>query len=94
MGLHALFKGAKLEVESVIREVSDRLLSEPIPLADLRKRAVAIGILGEVYENVKKNEESPESLLMNGGAGTDASGAGGKAGAKRPPPAQPSFKKK
>lgn len=65
MGLHALFKGAKLEVESVIREVSDRLLSEAVPLGDLRKRAVAIGILGSVYENVKKDEESPASVLPN-----------------------------
>lgn len=56
-------QGAKLEVESIIREVSDRLLSEPVPLPDLRKRAVALGLLGAVYESVKKNEEAPESIL-------------------------------
>ena len=69
MGLNALFKvrllspllspsnacpqGAKLEVESVIREVCDRLLSEDVPIPELRKRAVAIGILGSVYEDRK-----------------------------------------
>ncbi|KAL8286722.1 hypothetical protein RQP46_004250 [Phenoliferia psychrophenolica] len=58
MGLHALFKGAKLEVQSVVREVCDRILGEDIPIADLRKRAVAIGILGTVYESVKKDESS------------------------------------
>lgn len=91
MGLHALFKGAKLEVESVIREVSDRILSEPVPLTDLRKRAVALGILGEVFEAVKKNEESPESIAMNGSM---PGSAGGKPGTKRPPPPPPTFKKR
>ncbi len=56
MGLHALFKGAKLEVESVVREVCDRLLSEKAPVADLRKRAVALGILGECFSAVVKDE--------------------------------------
>ncbi|GAA5951088.1 hypothetical protein JCM3765_004677 [Sporobolomyces pararoseus] len=76
MGLHALFKGAKLEVESVIREVCDRVLSPTgvedtttssgavsgkVPLATLRKRAVALGILGEVFGAVVKDpgQESP-----------------------------------
>ncbi|SGY35312.1 BQ5605_C002g01751 [Microbotryum silenes-dioicae] len=59
MGLHALFKGAKLEVESVIREVCDTVLAEEgVPMAMLRKRAVAVGILGEVYESVKKDAHS------------------------------------
>ncbi|KAM0756667.1 DnaJ-domain-containing protein [Meredithblackwellia eburnea MCA 4105] len=59
MGLHALFKGAKLEVQSVIREVCDRLLAEDVPIPELRKRAVAMGILGSVYEAVKKDESDP-----------------------------------
>lgn len=61
--MQALFKGAKLEVESVIREVCDRILSEEnIPIPELRKRAVAIGILGEVFEKVKKDENSNPPL--------------------------------
>ncbi|GAA5942428.1 hypothetical protein JCM1841_002617 [Sporobolomyces salmonicolor] len=63
MGLHALFKGAKLEVESIIREVCDRILTSlpadekegKVPLASLRKRAVALGILGDVFMAVKKD---------------------------------------
>lgn len=43
-GLRALFKGAKLEVESVIREVCDRILEDPkITREKSRKRAVALG---------------------------------------------------
>ncbi|BGP29086.1 DnaJ-like protein [Rhodotorula toruloides] len=67
MGLHALFKGAKLEVESIIREVCDRLLTNLAPEeaktvspALLRKRAVALGILGEVYASVKKDPGMPD----------------------------------
>ncbi|BGO93108.1 DnaJ-like protein [Rhodotorula toruloides] len=67
MGLHALFKGAKLEVESIIREVCDRLLTTLAPEeaktvspALLRKRAVALGILGEVYASVKKDPGMPD----------------------------------
>ncbi|GAA5875793.1 hypothetical protein JCM16303_003998 [Sporobolomyces ruberrimus] len=74
MGLHALFKGAKLEVESVIREVCDRVLSPTgvedtlgttpatkVSMSTLRKRAVALGILGEVFASVVKvpGQESP-----------------------------------
>lgn len=56
-GLAALFKGAKLEVESVIREVCDRVLSEKgVPEAQLDRRATALQILGEVYASVKKDE--------------------------------------
>ncbi|TNY21712.1 X-domain of DnaJ-containing-domain-containing protein [Rhodotorula diobovata] len=81
MGLHALFKGAKLEVESVVREVCDRLLltlapeEANVPLPTLRKRAVALGILGEVYCAVQKDPNAPEGPL----------GAFGFGGA--PPPA-------
>ncbi|CEQ39007.1 SPOSA6832_00501, partial [Sporobolomyces salmonicolor] len=55
--------GAKLEVESIIREVCDRILTSlpadekegKVPLASLRKRAVALGILGDVFMAVKKD---------------------------------------
>lgn len=67
-------QGAKLEVESVIREVCDRVLSPSgvedtlsgtpstkVSLASLRKRAVALGILGDVFAEVVKDpgQESP-----------------------------------
>lgn len=67
-GLRALFMGAKLEVESVIREVCDRILEEPgIPRDKIRKRAVALGILGSVYETAKnKSGEDTFAELENG----------------------------
>ncbi|GAA5980000.1 hypothetical protein JCM10908_001494 [Rhodotorula pacifica] len=83
MGLHALFKGAKLEVESVIREVCDRVLINLAPeeaklvsTSTLRKRAVALGILGEVYATTKRDPNAPEGPL-----GAFGFGAGGS-----PPP--------
>ncbi|GAA6010371.1 hypothetical protein JCM10207_005197 [Rhodosporidiobolus poonsookiae] len=77
MGLHALFKGAKLEVESVIRSVCDRLLltlppeDKSTPIATLRKRAVALGILGEVYMAVKREpgQEGPLPFGFPGATG-------------------------
>ncbi|KAG0664231.1 hypothetical protein C6P46_001695 [Rhodotorula mucilaginosa] len=81
MGLHALFKGAKLEVESVIREVCDRVLTNLAPEeanlvspATLRKRAVALGILGEVYATTKRDPNAPEGPL--GAFGFGAGGGG------------------
>lgn len=55
-GLTALWKGSKLEVEGVLREVCDRVLSDnkATKLA-LRKRAEALKIIGAVYENVKSD---------------------------------------
>lgn len=57
-GLAALFKGAKLEVESVIREVCDRILSEKgFSETQLERRADGLQILGEVYLSIKKEGE-------------------------------------
>ncbi|KAI0076667.1 DnaJ-domain-containing protein [Panus rudis PR-1116 ss-1] len=63
-GLQALFKGTKLEIESVLREVCDLILEDPnVPRNKAQLRAVALQILGEAYMSVKKDEEgaSPES---------------------------------
>ena len=74
-GLQALFKvfpstfiffsltnicqGTKLEVESILRETCDRLLSDStISREKAQLRAVALQILGEAYMNVKK--DAPE----------------------------------
>ncbi len=55
--MRALFKGAKLEVESVIREVCERVLYDTsINKETQRLRAQALGILGEVYSSVVKSE--------------------------------------
>ncbi|QRW09839.1 X-domain of DnaJ-containing [Ceratobasidium sp. AG-Ba] len=57
-GLRALFKGAKLEIESVLREVCDRVLSDPsLQSSKLHLRAEGLQILGEAYLSVRKNED-------------------------------------
>ncbi|TKY87762.1 hypothetical protein EX895_003343 [Sporisorium graminicola] len=67
-GMRALFKGAKLEVESVIREVSEAVLYDSsIGKETQRLRAQALGIVGEIYMGVKKDKE-------------DATGAGAAEG--------------
>ncbi|KAF7361294.1 DnaJ-domain-containing protein [Mycena sanguinolenta] len=55
-GLQALFKGAKLEIESVLRETCERVLEDPTITRDKANlRAVAMQILGEAYAAVSKD---------------------------------------
>ncbi|KDR71833.1 hypothetical protein GALMADRAFT_253605 [Galerina marginata CBS 339.88] len=56
-GLQALFKGTKLEVESILREVCERVLSDAgITREKAVLRAVALQMLGEAYMGVKKED--------------------------------------
>lgn len=58
-GMRALFKGAKLEVESIIREVSERVLyDQNVTKETQRLRATALGIVGEVYASVKADTKN------------------------------------
>lgn len=53
-GMKALWKGSKLEVQSVLREVCDNVLGDKsIPKSEARKRAAALKIVGEIYMSVK-----------------------------------------
>jgi len=57
-GLQALFKGTKLEVESVLRETCDRVLEDSsVTRSKAQLRAVALQILGDAYMSVKKEDE-------------------------------------
>ncbi|KAI0776912.1 DnaJ-domain-containing protein [Trametes elegans] len=57
-GVQTLFKGAKLEIESVLRETCDRLLEDPaVSREKAQLRAVALQILGEAYMSVRKEED-------------------------------------
>ena len=62
-GLEALFKGAKLEIESVLRETCDRVLTPGpgVPPHKAQLRAVALRILGDAYSKVRKDGESEEA---------------------------------
>ncbi len=51
-------QGAKLEVESVLREACDRILEDPnVPRTKAQLRAVALQLLGEAYLSVRKEED-------------------------------------
>lgn len=50
-GMEALWRGSKLEVEAVLREVCDKTLSdETVDLEVRKRRAVALRVLGEEYQ--------------------------------------------
>ena len=67
-------QGAKLEIESILREVCDRIFGEPnVSKGKLELRAVALQILGEAYMGVKKDSIEPTSP----GFGASTSGAAG-----------------
>ncbi|KAL7752860.1 DnaJ-like protein [Sorochytrium milnesiophthora] len=54
-GLNALWRGSKLEVESVLRDVCDAVLDDPSVKADTRrKRAQALKMVGQAYQKVQK----------------------------------------
>lgn len=60
-------QGAKLEIESVLRETCDRVLSPepPIPQQKLVLRATALDIMGEAFMAVQK--ESTGAGPLEGG---------------------------
>ncbi|WWC92369.1 uncharacterized protein L201_007326 [Kwoniella dendrophila CBS 6074] len=58
-GIRTLWKGAKLEVESVVRETCERVLTEPsVPKEKLHMRAHALGLMAEAYLAIRKDGES------------------------------------
>lgn len=64
-GLKALFKGAKLEIESVLRETCDIVLDPgPSPSSAAQTtanmRAVGLQLLGEAFLSVKKDSTLPD----------------------------------
>ena len=58
-GMSALFKGAKLEVESVVREVAERVVADAaVSRATQRLRAEALGIVGDVFMQAAPVEQA------------------------------------
>ncbi|KAI1316904.1 hypothetical protein EDD11_009304 [Mortierella claussenii] len=56
-GLRALWKGSKLEVEGVLRDVCDKVLGDlTVPKSTQLKRASALKIIGAVFEGVKPDK--------------------------------------
>ncbi|CAO3613217.1 unnamed protein product [Mucor fragilis] len=61
-GLQAIWRGSKLEVESVLREVCDRVLTDPtVPRETLKSRAIGLRIIGTIYMKVKA-DVTPEDI--------------------------------
>ncbi|KAK9696193.1 DnaJ-like protein [Basidiobolus ranarum] len=53
-GLNALWRGSKLEVESVLRDVCDNVLGDPsCPRHVIKKRAQALKIIGFIFEKAQ-----------------------------------------
>ncbi|KAG2232877.1 DnaJ-domain-containing protein [Thamnidium elegans] len=53
-GLHAIWRGSKLEVESVLREVCDRILTDQsVSRETLKNRAIGLKIIGMIYQRVQ-----------------------------------------
>ncbi|KAI0704968.1 DnaJ-domain-containing protein [Cytidiella melzeri] len=62
-GLQALFKGTKLEIESILRETCDRVLEDPtVSRYKAQLRAVALQILGEAYMAVHKGSDEQQQV--------------------------------
>ena len=75
MGLQVLFKGTKLEVESVLRDVCDRVLvvGSDGSREKVLLRVIALQVLGEAYMGVKCDPNAPRVGLGAGAPGGDDS---------------------
>lgn len=65
-GLEAIWRGSKLEVESVLRDVCDKVLSDPSVSKEVRKnRAYALKIIGGVYVKVRPDVSPSDIPIEN-----------------------------
>ncbi|KAJ3413383.1 hypothetical protein HDV05_008094 [Chytridiales sp. JEL 0842] len=61
-GLEALWRGSKLEVEAVLREVCDKVLDDKLATREVRRRRIeALRVLGSIYQSVKRDPDSEAS---------------------------------
>lgn len=59
-GLRTLWKGAKLEVESVLRETCDLVLGDPaVPREKRDLRAAALHLMGEAFASISSEPSAP-----------------------------------
>jgi X-domain of DnaJ-containing len=55
--MQALWRGSKLEVEGVLRQVCDDVLGDvTVHVEKRRRRVIALRVLGEVYAAVKAED--------------------------------------
>lgn len=60
-GLEAIWRGSKLEIESVLRDVCDKVLGE-CSKDQLEKRLVALGIVATIYQSVVESSDPPPTI--------------------------------
>jgi hypothetical protein len=64
--LKAIWRGSKLEVESVLRDVCDAVLGDPKASRDLgQKRAAGLKIIGSVYQHVRADVTAEDIHIEN-----------------------------
>ncbi|KAJ3126579.1 hypothetical protein HK100_010188 [Physocladia obscura] len=76
-GLQAMWRGSKLEIESVLRDVCDAVIEEPgISVEEKRRRVDALAVVGDVFFRMlikitnDPNRMLPLTLAIIAGAGT------------------------
>jgi len=58
-GIEALWQGSKLEVESVLKSVCDRILGDKsLDSLEKKRRADGLKIIGEIYRSAKLSHEA------------------------------------
>ncbi|KAJ2537712.1 DnaJ-like protein, partial [Coemansia sp. RSA 1933] len=63
--IHVLWKSGRLEIENILRETCNAVLHDR--LADkkvLRRRAIALKAMGDVYANVQPDADQPPNIFM------------------------------
>ncbi|KAJ2394003.1 DnaJ-like protein [Coemansia sp. RSA 2559] len=63
--IHVLWKSGRLEIENILRETCNVVLHDK--LADkkvLKRRAIALKTMGDVYANVKPDADQPPNIFM------------------------------
>lgn len=93
-GLRTMWKGVKLEVESVVRESADRVLSEPGPKEKIALRIVALEMLADAFLAVRKPGEEDDYVKVDTASSKQrekASFPGASSTSAPPPPPRPGY---
>nr|ODN95982.1 chaperone regulator [Cryptococcus depauperatus CBS 7855] len=91
-GMRTMWKGVKLEVESVIRDTCEKVLSDPtVSKEKLHLRAVALGMMGEAFLSVNKEGALPtdDFVRIETPVSKQRNAAGATAAKQQPPPVPP-----
>lgn len=61
-GLEAIWRGSKLEIEGVLRDVCDEVLGDTsCSKEQITSRIHALGIIASIYQNVKPEDQTVPS---------------------------------